>query len=165
MSDKQREELVREVIADVRAVGNARDALDQAVADRLGINLTDLRCLDILDQRGRCTAGEIAGALGLSTGAVTPLLDRLERAGYVARVRDAVDRRRVHVELTKAARARAAEFYGPLGEEAATLMGRYDAEQLELLRGFLRGDLALQLRHAERIRATAAGVPPAPAAR
>lgn len=164
MSDKQHEWLIGEVIAAVRANGSARDALDQAVADRLGINLTDLRCLDILDQRGRCTAGEIAGALGLSTGAVTTLLDRLERAGYVERARDAVDRRRVQVELNGAARRRVAQFYGPLADEAVTLMGRYDAEQLELLRDFLRGDLALQLRHAERIRGSAAASPPDPRA-
>ncbi len=163
VSDKRRDQLVREVIADVRANGNARDALDQAVADRLGINLTDLRCLDVLDQRGRCTAGEIAAALGLSTGAVTTLLDRLGRVGYVERVRDEADRRRVHVELTEAARRNVGQFYKPLAEEAAALMARYDAVELELLRGFLRGDLALQTRHTARIREPAAAeVPAAP---
>ena len=65
----------------------------------LGLNPTDVRCVDLLDQHGTMTAGALAELAGLSTGAVTFLLDRLERAGFVRRVRDLEDRRRVLVEL------------------------------------------------------------------
>src|ERR1043165_7694421 len=64
----------------------------QAVADRLKLNSSDLECLDIVMLRGPVTAGELAQATGLTTGAITGLIDRLERAGYVRRARDAEDR-------------------------------------------------------------------------
>lgn len=162
MSDGERDRLVGELTAAARAAGNARDALDQAVADRLAINLSDLRCLDVLEQRDGCGAGEIATALGLSTGAVTTLLDRLEHAGYVQRTRDDDDRRRVQVELTSRTRRLARELYGPLARDAAALFARYDSAELALLRDFHAADLQLQLRQAARIRALGPAAPPAP---
>ena len=67
--------------------------LDEAAADYLGINTTDGRALDVIDQAGgRVTAGELARELRLSTGAVTAILDRLEQAGYARRVPDPDDR-------------------------------------------------------------------------
>lgn len=153
--------LIAEVIAALRAEGSARDALDQAVADRLRVNLNDLRCLDVLEQRGTSTPGEIATALGLSSGAVTTLLDRLERGGYVARRRDADDRRRVFVEPTANARRLARELYGPLGEEGRALLGELSSRDLELLRDFMRRSRELQLRHEARIRSAPPAAPPA----
>jgi len=155
VSDEERERLIGDVIAAVRADGNARDALDQAVADRLGINLSDHRCLDVLDQRATSTAGEIASALGLTTGAVTTLLDRLERAGYVQRIRDSADRRRVHVQLTEHSRRLGDELYGPLAADGYALLAGYEARELELLRDFLRRAREIQVRHEARIRSSA----------
>jgi DNA-binding MarR family transcriptional regulator len=152
VSDEERERLIDDVIAALRADGSARDALDQAASDRLAINLTDHRCLDVLDQRGTSTAGEIAGALGLTTGAVTTLLDRLERAGYVRRVRDSADRRRVHVQLTRRALRLAEELYGPLAADGHALLAAYEPHELELLRDFLRRSRDIQARHEGRIR-------------
>lgn len=151
---EERDRLIGEVVAALRADGSARDALDQAVADRLGINITDLRCLDVLDQ-GRSTPGEIATALGLTTGAVTTLLDRLERAGYVQRLRDSTDRRRVNVELTRKSLELAAELYGPIAADGHALLAAYDARELELLRDFLHDSRELQARHEARVRASA----------
>jgi DNA-binding MarR family transcriptional regulator len=85
------------------------------------------------------TAGELARASGLTTGALTRLLDRLERIGYAQRVRDSVDRRRVLVQLTPRARERANELYGPLAQAGQRGLERYSAEQLILLRDFIRG--------------------------
>ncbi len=161
----QREQLVGEVIAACRAAGNARDALDQAVADGLGINLSDLRCLDILDQRGTSTPGEIAAAVGLSTGAVTTLLDRLEHAGYVQRTRDSVDRRRVRVELTEKTKRIGEQLYGPLTGAANELFARYDLEQLALLRDFQRADVELQRQHRAFVRTLLQAPRPAPPSR
>src|SRR5688572_19438670 len=70
-----------------------------AVADRLGINVTDVKCYSLLRQRGAMTAGELSEKTGLTTGAITGVVDRLEKAGLVQRRRDAHDRRRVIVEL------------------------------------------------------------------
>ncbi|HWC25486.1 MAG TPA: MarR family transcriptional regulator [Solirubrobacteraceae bacterium] len=165
VSGEERQRLLGAVLAALRADGIARDALDQAVADRLGINLTDLRCLDVLDQRGTTTAGDLAAALGLTTGAVTTLLDRVERGGYVRRIRDAQDRRRVLVELTERCRRLTEELYGPLGEEGYALLSDYESRDLELIRDFLVASRELQLRHERRIRSSAPAAPRARRAR
>ena len=80
-----RAELLAEVARELRGYQSALDAFDEAVAERLGINRTDLRCLDLLSQHKRLTAGALARASGLTTGAVTFVLDRLERRGLVRR--------------------------------------------------------------------------------
>jgi DNA-binding MarR family transcriptional regulator len=155
MGSKGKRTLIPEVALDVRAFQTAVDAFDEAVADHLGINRTDLRCLDLLGQRGAMTAGELAEASHLTTGAITRLLDRLERAGYARRVRDTGDRRRVLVELTQLANRRAAELYGPIGEAGQTGLERYTADQLALLRDFLRRSRALYEERTEHIRTRA----------
>ncbi len=74
----------------------------QAVAERLGINSTDLECLDSVVLRGPLTAGELADATGLTTGAITGVIDRLERAGFARRERDRHDRRKILVRALPA---------------------------------------------------------------
>src|SRR5271167_1986065 len=97
--EKTREELVQELTNEVRAGQRATDSVDDLACQLLGVNRTDGKCLDILDHYGRMSAGELAQHSGLSTGAVTAVIDRLERAGYAQRVGDPADRRRVLVEL------------------------------------------------------------------
>jgi DNA-binding MarR family transcriptional regulator len=149
--------LIAEVALEIRAFQTAVDAFDEAVADRLGINRTDLRCLDLLERHGAVTAGELARASGLTTGAVTRLLDRLEHMGYAQRVRDSADRRRVLVELTPLARERATELYGPIAHAGQAGLQRYSAEQLTLLRDFFRSARAFHEDRASRLRSAAAG--------
>jgi DNA-binding MarR family transcriptional regulator len=144
--------LIRDLNVEIRRYQNAQDEFDDAASERLGINRTDQRCMDILDLNGQMTAGQLAVESGLSTGAVTTLLDRLERAGYVRRVRDTVDRRRVLVELTDEARKRAWEIWGPIAEEANEGWANVSDEQLLFLRDFLVGSQEFLARHLERIR-------------
>jgi DNA-binding MarR family transcriptional regulator len=132
-------DLIDQLRAEIRAAQVAVAAVDQAVADRLGVNATDHRCLDLLDQHGPMTAGALAAALDLSTSAVTTVIDRLERARYVRRVRDRDDRRRIGVELTPFLRRRARELYGT-GEDAAAVLGRYTPDELRLLLDFVARD-------------------------
>jgi DNA-binding MarR family transcriptional regulator len=73
--------------------------LGQAAADRIGLNATDLNCLNILSFSGELTAGDLARATGLTTASITGVTDRLEEAGYVRRERDPRDRRRVVIRL------------------------------------------------------------------
>lgn len=90
-----------------RAVARIADAdrrLRQAAAERLGVGATDFDVLILLDTAGALAAGRIAEAMGITTGAVTGLIDRLERAGYVQRTRHESDRRQVLIELTPARR-------------------------------------------------------------
>ena len=89
----------------------------QAIADRLGLNTTDLMCLSFLSDTEPLTAGQLAEATGLTTGSVTVMIDRLEKAGYVQRERDPTDRRRVIVRpLTERIERDIAPLYASIGE-------------------------------------------------
>ena len=144
---------MRRLGEEVRAGQRATDVLDDLVAELMGINRTDSRCLDILDQHGRMSAGELSRFSELSTGAVTAVIDRLERAGYAQRVPDPGDRRRVLVDLTELARERVWELMGkPMREAAVPHMERYSDRELEMLIEFQRRGREIQERHAERLR-------------
>jgi DNA-binding MarR family transcriptional regulator len=112
--------------------------LSNAVAERLGLNLTDLECTDLLYLSGPLTAGQLAELTGLTTGAITGVLDRLEQGGYVRRERDPDDRRRVIVHLAlDEARTRAIRApYEPLVRALSDLLARYDDAELALLADF-----------------------------
>jgi DNA-binding MarR family transcriptional regulator len=138
VSGRSRDELLDELIAEVRRSQVATDMVDQAAADLMGVNRTDARCLDVLDQRGRLTAGQLAEASGLTTGAVTAMLDRLERGGFVRRLRDKEDRRRVLVEITPEARRKGHEMYRPHAEKWPLIAERYSDEDIALLLEFTR---------------------------
>src|SRR6266567_2253175 len=82
LSKRLKNELIDELIAAIRASQTATDAFDHAVADYVGLDRTAYRCLDILDQEGPMTAGGLAERARLSPGAMTALLDRLEKRGF-----------------------------------------------------------------------------------
>jgi DNA-binding MarR family transcriptional regulator len=135
---RQKRRVFAELIDEVRRSQSATDRFDQAVADALGLNRTDMRCLDYLQREGPATAGALAEATGLTTGAMTVALDRLERAGFARRVRDGADRRRVQVELMPAVASEVDRFYGGHLAESERLYQRYTVEQMELLLEFVR---------------------------
>ena len=141
--NRRRRELIDAINGEVRRAQNRSDAYDEAVADAVGINRTDHRCLDILENEGGATAGRLAELMGLSTGAVTTVLDRLERAGLARRVRDEHDRRKVNVVVTEKAGALLWPFYEPLMKMSERLYVRYSDEQLALVLDFLQGGAEL----------------------
>jgi DNA-binding MarR family transcriptional regulator len=149
-SHEFRNELVAELRREVRAAQSAVAAVDHAVAERLGINATDHRCLDVLDQRGPLTAGALAAALRMSRSAITTVVDRLERRRYVRRLSNPDDRRQVVVALTPLLRRRARELYGD-GSEIDAILGRYGVDALALLRDFVRSDRELNEGRARRL--------------
>jgi DNA-binding MarR family transcriptional regulator len=136
---EQRTALLQELIQVNRAYQSAVEKMDEAFCRALGVNRTDGRCLDVIDQRPGLTAGELAVAVGLSPGAVTAVLDRLEQRGFVERTRDAADRRRVTLKLTPEANRRAWEAYGPLGEMGGPFVAELSDEELGAVIRFLRG--------------------------
>jgi DNA-binding MarR family transcriptional regulator len=154
-SEKRR--LFYELIEEVRRSQAATDRFDQAVADAIGLNRTDMRCLDVIQREGRVTAGRLAETTGLTTGAITTVLDRLERSGLARRVRDASDRRRVLVEMTPDALHGADDYYRPHMEHSERLYKRYTAEQLQLLLEFVRAGRELNEREAARLEARTRG--------
>jgi DNA-binding MarR family transcriptional regulator len=136
----------------VRASQTGVDSFDQAVADHLGINRTDSRCIDLIDQAGGMTAGELAQAAGLTTGAVTAVVDRLEKAGLARRVADPTDRRRVRIETTPLLREYTDTLFGPMVAESQALIAALTDAELERFTEFLHGAIELQARHTERVR-------------
>jgi DNA-binding MarR family transcriptional regulator len=115
------------------------------------MNRTDWRCLDILGTRGPMTAGQLADAVRLTTGAVTGVLDRLEASGMIRRVRDANDRRRVIVEVTDEVSRAGAPVYGPLMADAAEAHAAFDEKELETIIRFIRAERQLLARHTTRV--------------
>jgi DNA-binding MarR family transcriptional regulator len=152
MSRESKEELFRSLGNEVRAQQNGVELIDDAVCQLLGVNRTDGRCLDIIDQHDQTTAGELARASGLSTGAVTAVLDRLEAAGHIRRVRDELDRRRIYVEVTPETLERMHELYFPLVARSRERMAHYTAEELALFRDWVRMGKEITFEHAERLR-------------
>ena len=150
-------ELLGELADAIRAGQRATDVIDDLAAALMGINRTDARCLDILDQRGRMSAGQLAQEAGLTSGAITAVLDRLARAGYVQRIDDPADRRRVLVELTQKAREISEDLFGGLRDLWMPLSERFSDDDLRLLLEFQRLGREIQERHTDFLRRRLAG--------
>ncbi|MGO9151407.1 MAG: MarR family winged helix-turn-helix transcriptional regulator [Acidimicrobiales bacterium] len=133
----------------VRESQRQNDRFDQAVADYLGVSRTEAHCLDVLEQFGPMTAGRLSELSRLTTGAITKVVDRLENAGHVSRVRDPTDRRRVIVDLTPKLRRLAGKLY----EIPEPLMAEFQAQFSErdlrvLIAYFERGSELADVRQA-----------------
>lgn len=150
-----KESSVAAIARAVQELQDATDLIDELAARRLGVNRTDLRCLSRLTARGPLTASELAAAAGLTGGAATTAIDRLERAGLARRVRDAADRRRVLVHLTDRAHGAAEEIWGPIVTDALAELRRFTVAELEAIETFLHRALDNQARHADRLRSQA----------
>jgi DNA-binding MarR family transcriptional regulator len=124
----------------------------QAVAAAAGMHSTDLEVLDLLDQHGDLTAGRLAELTGLTTGAVTGVIDRLEAAGHVTRLRDAQDRRRITVRKTERNNEDMGELYGPVSRSLDALLTRYDSHQLEAIADYAERAATALAQDAARIR-------------
>ena len=133
-----RTDLIAQLRSEITGYFGAASDFDERVAKKFKLSRTDMRCLDLLSRLGPMTAGRLADESGLSTGAVTFLLDRLEVAGMVRRRRDTDDRRRVWVELVPAAQKRLAHAQAPIVEEMKQVTQRFKAEELAIVRDFMR---------------------------
>ena len=150
--DSRREAVIEAGWQAFRAYQLSNDNFDQAIADRLGMNRTDMRCIDLIDQAGGMTAGELAKAAGLTTGAVTAVVDRLEKAGMAKRVADPADRRRVRIEVTPRLWELTAPLMMPFLEESQAILDDYTTEELARFSEFLRRVIEVQSKHTDRIR-------------
>jgi DNA-binding MarR family transcriptional regulator len=143
----ERARLLGDLEATLRKVGAQSVLLSDTVARLVGLNSTDLECLDLLDLAGATTAGHLATHTGLTTGAMTAVIDRLERAGFVRRTRDPQDRRVVLVEATPRSIARISALYERLAASNAELNARYSDRQLSVVVEYLTQALALAAEH------------------
>lgn len=148
---KQLEHLVGFVLG--RELGARSILFHQAVATLAGVSVTDLKCLDYVDRMKDVTAGDLAEVTGLTTGAITAVIDRLEKAGLAKRERSDVDRRKVFIRSSQsAASERIAPFYEALGRESAQLVKGYSTAQLETIKDFCERWIETMRRQTDSVR-------------
>lgn len=152
-SQVSRDELVAAVLRAIRKESGQAVLFSQAVAERVGLAGTDVECLEVLQEEGRATVGRLAELTGLTTGAATRMVDRLAQAGYVTRVADPADRRRVVVEPVPGLAAKFGALHAPIARAQVDVIERYSDDQLSTLIDFLDRSSEVARAEAARMRA------------
>jgi DNA-binding MarR family transcriptional regulator len=161
---KRKRELAGEIVGRlVRRHSIAIVLFHQAVAARLGLGPTDHKCLDLLRERGTMTGSDLAAITDLTTGAITGVVARLERAGYLRREADPHDGRQQILSPVLQRMRDIQHAFGPIRNDVATLLERFDTQQLTAIAEFLTGSTDLAYRHVALLRAQATAQPPDPA--
>jgi DNA-binding MarR family transcriptional regulator len=157
MSNPHRAQLRETAIRGLRQLIAGSILYNQQVADRVGLRLTDMQCINVLDLMGPSTPGELARATGLTTGGVTVMLDRLEKAGYVKREPNPRDRRSVLVRLRPAKLKKVNAFYGDVSDRMARLLDDAPESELRSVVNLLSKMNDVRMQHPPRV--SAAGNP------
>ncbi|WNC15970.1 MarR family transcriptional regulator [Brevibacillus brevis] len=138
--------LQRDLLLEVRKNSSRAVMFHQAISDRLGLNATDHKCLDYLLSSGPVTAGRLAELTGLTTGAVTNVIDRLEKAGYIVRDKDPNDRRRVVVKPVPEKVSAISPLFQSILEKTIRIIDSYTEQEQTAILDFLRrcNDMTLE---------------------
>jgi DNA-binding MarR family transcriptional regulator len=128
--------LVAEVIRGAREFSIGTVLFHRLVGQILGVNVTDMKCLDMMSLQGSATPSQLAAHTGLSSGATTAMVDRLERAGLVRRQPDPEDRRGTILVLTKQAMRKLPSLFASLGAAMEALVSGYSQKELAVLNDF-----------------------------
>jgi MarR family transcriptional regulator, organic hydroperoxide resistance regulator len=131
--DNNTDTTVYSLMWEVRKFTRSTLILQHVIAQHNGLHVTDAECIDFLLEMGPSTAGALAKATRLTTGAITNVIDRLEKAGFVKRSPDPNDRRKVIVSYVPEKHSRSKAYYSALANEVQQLFLKYNAEQLEFL--------------------------------
>jgi DNA-binding MarR family transcriptional regulator len=150
-----RRELIATLMRAMRESSAQGVLFSHAVAAQAGIASSDLECLDIILLSGRATAGDLAKATGLTTGAVTGVLDRLESAGFVQRQRDPADRRKVWITVLPAVERQIAPRFHALAAAIDAVLTDYDTATLATMLEFHRRARQVLVQETEKLQATA----------
>ncbi|MEX1254082.1 MAG: MarR family transcriptional regulator [Dehalococcoidia bacterium] len=137
-SGENRREKIEQLTREMRLMSSFDALFSHAVAERVGMHQTDIETMDLLNTIGPMTAGELSERTGLSSGATTRLIDRMERAGYVRRRRDEVDRRSVIVEPIEENLGEIGALFQPLVDGLLALWAGLGNEELDVIIRFIR---------------------------
>ncbi|HVD51436.1 MAG TPA: MarR family transcriptional regulator [Candidatus Udaeobacter sp.] len=151
MASTRRSELIKDIVVAIQDEQTQNAFLSNAIAERLDVTSNELEVLGTLVARGPLSAGDLAKRTGLTSGAVTRLIDRLVERGSVRRLADPEDRRRVLVEITPAALKACAPFYDPIAREGTALLEERTEKELEVILEYLRISYEFTKRHTERV--------------
>lgn len=146
--------ITQAVMGELRGLDSELDLMSQAIADRLGVNRTDARCLDLIHEVGSMTPSQLAERMGLTAGAITTVLDRLERGRWIVRGHDTVDRRRVLVRNNEAMGGIVHPLYRDLQSATRRALSAYSDAELQLILEFLRRTRSIVANHTRRVRTT-----------
>jgi DNA-binding MarR family transcriptional regulator len=127
------EKEVFDLMWEVRKFTRSSLMLQHVIAQKAGLHVTDAECIDFLMEMGPSTAGALAKATRLTTGAITNVIDRLERSGFVKRSPDPNDRRKVVVSYIPQKKAGVTADYTSLAGEVQQLFIKYNLDELRLL--------------------------------
>lgn len=133
------EDQISSVISALRELGSEQDRLDDAASRFYGLNRTDMRALEIVSRSGPIAPTELARLMGFTTGGITTVVDRLEKAGYVARRPSGSDRRRLVVEATDATVEKDRQAFAGLVGATGELIATFKRTELAAITRFLDG--------------------------
>ena len=151
---KKRHELTEEIVGQlVRRHSTAVILFHYAVAERLGLGPTEHKCLDLLRERGAMTGSELAAITGLTSGAITGVVARLERAGFLRRKPDPDDGRKQILYPARERLRGMQNVFDPIREDVAALLDGFDVRQLSAIAEFLTRSAEIAYRHATLLRA------------
>src|ERR1700687_4112653 len=150
---KARAALMEELEHAVRRSSALGVLFGQTVASRVGISSSDLECVDFLNLEGRVTAGKLAEVTGLTTGAITGVVDRLEKAGFVRRERDDSDRRKVFIATVPENTAKIGRFYEHMQRAMLKEWDSFSDAELRLLLRFMTQGYKTMLAATEELKA------------
>jgi len=136
MTQHTKEDLKRQVILGAREYGIGSVLFRHVIGEMLGVNATDMECLGVIFFKGVATPSELAQYTGLSSGATTAMLDRLEKSELIARRPNPQDRRSTHIVLVQETAAKLAPWFASLREAQDQIVSRYSEPELELLADF-----------------------------
>jgi DNA-binding MarR family transcriptional regulator len=151
----KREEIIQAIIEKRREMSTETIMFHQSVADVLGLHITDHKCLDLIRQYGAMPAGRLAELTGLTTGAVTGIIDRLEKAGYVRRTNDPKDRRRTIIEpinRNKKWERKIEAIFIPFHDRMHKLLSSYSDSELTFLLDVLTKSIELTREESKKLR-------------
>ena len=150
----KREETIQAIIEKRREMSTETIMFHQNVADVLGLHITDHKCLDLIRQYGAMPAGRLAELTGLTTGAVTGIIDRLEKVGYVRRTNDPKDRRRTIIELVRNKKweRKIEAIFIPFHERMRKLLSSYSDSELAFLLDVLTKSIELTREESKKLR-------------
>jgi DNA-binding MarR family transcriptional regulator len=148
---KSRDEMVADLVMAVRKLTRSSLMLQYAVAEKMKLNATDAECIDFLMEMGPSTAGDLAKVTRLTTGAVTAVIDRLEKAGFVKRGNDPKDRRKVIISMISKKHEKTKKYYDTMAADVYELFSTYNEQKLKTLLQYSDSLTEIFQKHAAKI--------------
>ncbi len=150
-AEKNKDIHVYELMTATRKLTRSSLMLQYAIAEKMNLNPTDAECIDFLMEMGPSTAGDLAKVTRLTTGAITSVIDRLQKAGFVKRESDPNDRRKVIISFIPKKHEKAKQYYAAMAKDVYELFSIYSESKIKLLRQHSDALTAIFQKHAEKV--------------